>query len=95
MEQAALTTRFFRWANGSVAQSAYMGALPTMYAAVAEGVVGGGYYGPNGFMEMRGYPTKVGSTPASRDAETQAKFWEVSVTLTDAHYEALEVAVAS
>ncbi|MEM1347795.1 MAG: oxidoreductase [Myxococcota bacterium] len=95
MEQAALTTRFFRWANGSVAQSAYMGALPTMYAAVSGDVVGGGYYGPGGFMEMWGYPKEVDSTPTSRDPEIQRKFWEVSQTLTGAHFESLEVAAAS
>ena len=30
------------------------GALPTLYAATAPSVEDGGYYGPQGFQEMRG-----------------------------------------
>ena len=36
-----------------------MGALPTLRAATDPGVIGGQYYGPDGFGEQRGYP-KVG-----------------------------------
>ena len=36
-----------------------MGALPTLYAAVGPDVEGGDYFGPSGFMEMKGYPKKV------------------------------------
>ena len=47
-----------------------MGALPTLYAATAPDVNGGDYFGPDGFMEARGYPTQ----PSNRiDAKI---FWE-------------------
>ena len=42
--------------NKVVAQSAEMGALPTLYAATAPGVPGGSFIGPDGFMENRGHP---------------------------------------
>src|SRR5688572_2416717 len=37
-------------------QSAEMGALPTLRAATDPDVLGGQYYGPDGFAEQRGYP---------------------------------------
>ena len=54
--------------NRLFAQSAEMGALPTLYAATAD-VPSGSYAGPGGFMEQRGYPKLVGSNHASRDTE--------------------------
>ena len=46
--------------NAVLAQSAEMGALPTLYAATYPGLEGGTYIGPDGFMEQRGYPTRSG-----------------------------------
>ena len=66
-----------------------MGALPTLYAATAPDVSGGDYFGPGGFMEMRGYPKKAGSNDRSRDQEAAAKLWDVSEELTGVHYGAL------
>ena len=40
-------------------QSAAMGALPTLRAATDPGVIGGQYFGPEGFLEQRGYPKVV------------------------------------
>ena len=37
-------------------QGADMGALPTLRAATDPGVIGGQYFGPDGFGEQRGYP---------------------------------------
>lgn len=36
-----------------------MGALPTLRAATDLQVLGGQYYGPNGFGEQRGHPKLV------------------------------------
>jgi NAD(P)-dependent dehydrogenase (short-subunit alcohol dehydrogenase family) len=69
-------------ANRVMAQSAEMGALPTLYAATAPGVEGGAYIGPDGFREMRGYPTLVTGTAASRDAQAAERLWAVSEELT-------------
>jgi len=74
------------WSNLLFAQSAKMGALPELYAAVSPDVAGGDYIGPGGFNEMRGYPTKVRSSSLSYDEGIAAKLWQVSETLTDVHY---------
>lgn len=65
-----------------IAQSAEMGALPTLRAATDPGVRGGQYYGPDGFRETRGYPKLVESSAASHDTETQRRLWTVSEELT-------------
>jgi NAD(P)-dependent dehydrogenase (short-subunit alcohol dehydrogenase family) len=61
-------------------------ALPTLRAATDVGVLGGQYYGPGGFGEMRGYPTVVDSSRQSHDAELQRRLWAVSEQLTGMVY---------
>jgi NAD(P)-dependent dehydrogenase (short-subunit alcohol dehydrogenase family) len=72
--------------NRLFAQSAAMGALPTLYAVAAEDVQGGDYIGPDGFGEMHGHPRKVQSNGRSRDPETARRLWEVSEQLTSVRY---------
>jgi NAD(P)-dependent dehydrogenase (short-subunit alcohol dehydrogenase family) len=79
----------FRFLNPFFAQKPPMGALPTLYAATAPDVSGGDYYGPDGFMESRGYPKEVLSNDRSYDEAVAAKLWDVSEELTGVHYEAL------
>lgn len=64
--------------NKFFAQGIDMGALPTLYAAVAEDVKGGDFYGPSGFMEMKGYPKKVKSKKLSHDENRAVFLWELS-----------------
>ncbi|HKP42864.1 SDR family NAD(P)-dependent oxidoreductase [Mycobacterium sp.] len=63
-----------------------MGALPTLRAATDPGVLGGQYFGPDGFGEQRGYPKIVGSTAASHDTAAQRRLWAVSEELTGVVY---------
>jgi len=59
------------------------GAVPTVYAATAPDAQGGGYYGPQGFQEMRGGdvgPAFV--SKAARDVAAQRRLWEVCAELT-------------
>jgi NAD(P)-dependent dehydrogenase (short-subunit alcohol dehydrogenase family) len=65
-----------------ITQSAEMGALPTLRAATDPGVLGGQYYGPDGFGEQRGYPKVVASSDVSHDVEAQRRLWAVSEELT-------------
>jgi NAD(P)-dependent dehydrogenase (short-subunit alcohol dehydrogenase family) len=65
-----------------IAQTADMGALPTLRAATDPGVLGGQYYGPDGFGEQRGYPKVVSSSKVSHDTEAQRRLWAVSEELT-------------
>ena len=69
-----------------VAQDAAAGALPTLRAATDPAVLGGQYYGPDGFAEMRGYPKVVASSKKSHDAERQRRLWAVSEELTGVTY---------
>jgi NAD(P)-dependent dehydrogenase (short-subunit alcohol dehydrogenase family) len=90
--QSSGPTRFYeRWiraiADVLIAQSAEMGALPTLYAAVAPGLPGGSFVGPNGFMEGRGYPRIVTASGKAYDEQAWRRLWEASEQLTDVHYE--------
>jgi hypothetical protein len=72
--------------NPLIGQRPNMGALPTLYAAAAPDVQGGDYYGPDGWLELRGYPTKVKSSDRSYNLEVAAKLWAVSEELTGVQY---------
>jgi NAD(P)-dependent dehydrogenase (short-subunit alcohol dehydrogenase family) len=63
-------------------QDTETGALPTLRAATDTGVLGGQYYGPGGFMEMRGYPKVVASSRRSHDPAVQRRLWAISEELT-------------
>jgi NAD(P)-dependent dehydrogenase (short-subunit alcohol dehydrogenase family) len=76
----------FSFLNPYFAQSPPMGALPTLRAATDPTVNGSDYYGPNGFMEMRGYPVKVESNDRSHDEAVAARLWQVSEELTGVTY---------
>ncbi|WP_370961525.1 SDR family NAD(P)-dependent oxidoreductase [Amycolatopsis sp. cg9] len=69
-----------------VAQSAVMGALPTLRAATATAVTGGQYYGPSGMGGTRGYPRVVASSARSHDEAVQQRLWAVSEQLTDVKF---------
>lgn len=79
--------------NPIFAQTTDMGALPTLYAATASEVRGGEYFGPSGFLEIRGYPKKVGSNARSHDEEVARRLWTVSEDLTQITYQLESVAV--
>lgn len=76
-------------------QDAAMGALPTLRAAVDPGAQGGDYFGPEGFLEQRGYPVAVQSSTASQDPDDARRLWSLSEQLTGVRYEALERAPAA
>jgi NAD(P)-dependent dehydrogenase (short-subunit alcohol dehydrogenase family) len=69
-------------ANKVIAQSAEMGALPTLFAATDPDVPGGSYIGPDGIGEFHGHPTLVDSSEASKNVGTAAALWELSERLT-------------
>ncbi len=77
----------FEMLNPLLAMKAWQGALPTLYAATAGDVEGGGYYGPKGLLsEMRGWPARVDSNDASKDEAVARRLWEVSEELTGVRY---------
>jgi NAD(P)-dependent dehydrogenase (short-subunit alcohol dehydrogenase family) len=77
---------FLAVGNRVFAQNAEHGALPTLYAATAPDVEGGEYYGPDGFQETRGRPTRVKVIAEGRDPAIGRRLWEVSEELTGVEY---------
>jgi NAD(P)-dependent dehydrogenase (short-subunit alcohol dehydrogenase family) len=71
----AIGNRFF-------AQSATMGALPTVYAATVD-LPNGSFVGPGGITGQHGYPKVFRSSPASYDRDKAAALWTLSEKLTD------------
>ena len=68
--------------NRLLAQSAEIGALSQLYAAVDPAAGSGCFYGPDGLGELRGYPTVVQPAESARNKETARRLWEVSEELT-------------
>jgi NAD(P)-dependent dehydrogenase (short-subunit alcohol dehydrogenase family) len=71
-------------------QSAAMGALPTLLAAVGPDVAGNDYYGPDGVGEVKGHPKKVGRTDRAKNDADATRLWEMSTELTGADYSILD-----
>jgi NAD(P)-dependent dehydrogenase (short-subunit alcohol dehydrogenase family) len=79
--------------NRVLAQDENGGALPTLYAAVAD-VPGNSFAGPGGFMEQRGAPKLVGRSRAASDADIARRLWDASEELTGVRF-ALSVPASS
>ena len=67
-------------------QSDAMGALPQLYAATMPDVAPNSYYGPDGFLEQRGYPRPVGRTNKASNADDAKRLWAMSEDLTGVTY---------
>jgi NAD(P)-dependent dehydrogenase (short-subunit alcohol dehydrogenase family) len=67
--------------NRIFAQSAEQGALPTLFAAVAD-IPGDSYAGPGGFHESRGAPQLVRRSARAQDMAVAKRLWEASEQLT-------------
>jgi NAD(P)-dependent dehydrogenase (short-subunit alcohol dehydrogenase family) len=67
--------------NHLFAQSAAMGALPTLFAATQD-IPGDTYIGPGGLGGMRGHPALASRSGAAQNRETAERLWELSEQLT-------------
>jgi NAD(P)-dependent dehydrogenase (short-subunit alcohol dehydrogenase family) len=85
VERVLISPRL-RWLNFWLVQSAELGALPTLRAAVDPSARGGDYYGPEGPFQFTGYPTRVESSARSHDAVAQRRLWDLSEQLTGVSY---------
>ncbi len=86
MAQSGFRQTLMRLSNRILAQTAAMGALPSVYAAASPEARGGEYYGPAGLLGQRGYPKRVQSSAASHDTNAAARLWQVSEELTGVTY---------
>jgi NAD(P)-dependent dehydrogenase (short-subunit alcohol dehydrogenase family) len=68
--------------NGVIAQSASRGALPTLCAATFPNLYGASFIGPDGLLEMRGFPKAVRARSIAYDQELANNLWNVSEELT-------------
>ena len=83
-----------RIGNRFLAQDEDGGALPTLYAAVAD-VPGDSFAGPGGFMQQRGAPKLVNRSDAAKDAVVARHLWDVSEELTGVQFPLPMVAAAA
>lgn len=72
--------------NRFFAQQPHAGAWPTLLAAVDDSAKGGEYYGPCGFLEIKGHPKRVQPNKLAQDREVAARLWKVSEELTNIHF---------
>ena len=79
---ASVQDRAGALANALFAQSAERGALPTLCAATFPGLYGASYIGPDGFMEMRGFPKITRAAAIAYDQRLAGDLWSVSEELT-------------
>lgn len=70
------------WIGAAPAQ----GALSQLRAATDPQAQGGQYWGPDGFLELKGYPRLVKSSARSQDIDAQQRLWAVSEQLTDVRF---------
>ena len=68
-------------------QNDAQGALPQLYAATAPDVQPGGYYGPDGFQEFKGYPAPAKVFPSAQDPTGGSRLWSLSEQLTGVTYD--------
>jgi NAD(P)-dependent dehydrogenase (short-subunit alcohol dehydrogenase family) len=87
MSGSSLGERIMAIGNKLFAQSAEMGALPTLYAAAAPEAEGSEYIGPGGPFHQWGYPKRQKSSRRSRDEGAAKRLWEVSKELTGVTFE--------
>jgi NAD(P)-dependent dehydrogenase (short-subunit alcohol dehydrogenase family) len=84
---AAIAERAIAVTIGALLNSDAEGALPTLYAATAPTAVGGGYYGPQGFQEMRGGDVGVAKVAeAAKDEAAAARLWGACEDLTGVRF---------
>jgi NAD(P)-dependent dehydrogenase (short-subunit alcohol dehydrogenase family) len=75
---ASLVETAVKWGAPLLGQSAARGALPTLFAATAGAAANGGYYGPDGFMELTGDVTSAKVARQAIDRTAQTRLWSYS-----------------
>ncbi len=85
LSNAALSDRF-RTVNAWLVQDSRAGSLPILRAATDPEVIGGTYYGPDGFLQFTGNPVLVTSSGRSYNKEAQRRLWAESEQLTQISY---------
>lgn len=69
-----------------LSQSADKAALPSLRAATDPKVLNGTYWGPTGFMNLKGYPGQAEVPKQANDTETGEDLWVMGEKLTGVQY---------
>ncbi len=72
-----------------IGQDAAHGALPTLFAATSPDARPGGYYGPNGVLEFKGYPAPAKIPQSARDETVASRLWAQAEALTGVAFPAM------
>lgn len=70
-----------------MAHSPQKASLPTLYAALADDVKGGEYFGPQGALEMSGKPGRAPKAAHGQDEASAQKLWDISEQLSGSNFE--------
>ena len=89
MEGKQLGAKAMNLINKVLAQSGEKGALPSLYAATADGVEQGAFFGPGGLLKMQGWPVVDYPNKKLVTNEVAAQLWEVSEALTSMEFRVL------
>jgi len=79
-----------RWLNEKLVEplvpTAAEAARSIVHAASAEGVCGGDYYGPTGFMGTRGKTARARVNPVAQDTDLARRLWALSEEMSGVRY---------
>ena len=86
LQTRGLLGRWIERAGALVVPSPAVACRPIVHAARDPGVRGGDYWGPCGWLEIRGEPGRARVNPVARDAELARRLWSLSESLTGVRY---------
>lgn len=86
--EVATLVRALAAPNRLLVQGKDGGAAPLIHAATASDVASGDYWGPSGFLEFRGTPTRAKASARVRSAAQGAALWSAAETLTGVRFPA-------
>jgi NAD(P)-dependent dehydrogenase (short-subunit alcohol dehydrogenase family) len=78
--------RWFKQKMQAVIPAAVDAARPISFAASANHVSGGEYYGPGGFLEIGGKPARARMHPATQDMSMRRRLWSISESMSGVRY---------
>jgi len=82
-------SRFSKWFQRQVEPfipTSADASRPVVLAACSDGVQGGDYYGPGGFLEIAGKPAKARINPIARVPANGKRLWDMSESMTGVRY---------
>ncbi|MEV4629916.1 oxidoreductase [Micromonospora sp. NPDC049523] len=85
-QDRGLPGRILAHAGLLVTQPVERGALPQLHAATAPALRGGEFFGPSGFLELRGRVTEVRPSTEAADPTVGKRLWSVAANLTGVDY---------